>query len=69
MHVVHGKTNRFQNAIRLVKGMHIEVEDIVFNGLASSLAVLTAEQKELGTLVIDMGAGVTEYVVYSFLFE
>lgn len=65
MHVVHGKTNRFQNAIRLVKGMHIEVEDIVFNGLASSLAVLTAEQKEMGTLVIDMGAGVTEYVVYS----
>lgn len=65
MHVVHGKTNRFQNAIRLVKGMHLEVEDIVFNGLASSLAVLTAEQKELGTLVIDIGAGVTEYVVYA----
>lgn len=65
MHVVHGRTNRFQNAIRLVKGMHLEVEDVVFNGLASSLAVLTAEQKELGSLVIDMGAGVTEYVVYS----
>ncbi len=64
MHVIHGRTNRFQNAIRLVKGMHLEVEDIVFNGLASSLAVLTAEQKELGTLVIDLGAGVTEYVVY-----
>jgi cell division protein FtsA len=65
MHVVHGRTNRFQNAIRLVKGMHIEVEDVVFNGLASSLAVLTAEQKELGSLVIDLGAGVTEYVLYS----
>lgn len=65
MHVIHGRTNRFQNAIRLVKGMHLEVEDIVFNGLASSLAVLSAEQKELGTLVIDLGAGVTEYVVYS----
>ncbi len=65
MHVIHGRTNRFQNAIRLVKGMHIDVEDIVFNGLASSLAVLTAEQKELGALVIDLGAGGTEYVVYS----
>jgi len=65
MHVVHGRTNRLQNAIRLVKGMHLEVEDVVFNGLASSLAVLTAEQKELGSLVIDLGAGVTEYVLYS----
>jgi cell division protein FtsA len=65
MHVVHGRTNRFQNAIRLVKGMHLEVEDIVFNGLASALAILTAEQKELGSLVIDLGAGVTEYVVYA----
>lgn len=65
MHVIHGRTNRFQNAIRLVKGMHLEVEDIVFNGLASSLAILTAEQKELGALVIDLGAGTTEYVVYS----
>jgi cell division protein FtsA len=65
MHVIHGRTNRFQNAIRLIKGMHLDVEDIVFNGLASSLAVLTAEQKELGALVIDMGAGATEYVVYS----
>ncbi len=65
MHVIHGRTNRFQNAIRLVKGMHLDVEDIVFNGLASSLAVLTAEQKELGALVIDVGAGATEFVVYS----
>jgi len=33
--------------------------------LASSLAVLTSEQKELGALVIDIGAGTTDYVVYS----
>lgn len=65
MHVIHGRTNRFQNAIRLVKGMHLEVEDIVFNGLASSLGILTGEQKELGSLVIDLGAGTTEFVVYS----
>ncbi|MGA3285257.1 MAG: cell division protein FtsA, partial [Verrucomicrobiota bacterium] len=36
MHVVHGNTNRLQNAIRLVKGMQLEVDEIVFNGLASS---------------------------------
>jgi cell division protein FtsA len=65
MHVVHGNTNRLQNAIRLVKGLQLKVDEIVSSGLASSLALLTSEQKELGALVIDIGAGTTDYVVYS----
>jgi cell division protein FtsA len=65
VHVVHGNTNRLQNAIRLVKGLQLEVDEIVFNGLASSLALLTSEQKELGALVVDMGGGTTDYVVYA----
>jgi cell division protein FtsA len=65
VHVVHGTLNRLQNAIRSVKGLQLEVDEIVFSGLASSLALLTNEQKELGALVIDIGGGTTEYVVYS----
>ena len=65
MHVVHGNTNRLQNAIRLVKGLQLKVEEIVSSGLASSLALLTSDQKELGALVIDIGAGTTDYVVYA----
>jgi cell division protein FtsA len=65
VHVVHGNLNRLQNPIRAVKGLQIEVEDIVFNGLASSLALLSNQQKELGALVIDVGGGTTEYVVYA----
>jgi cell division protein FtsA len=65
LHVVHGNFNRLQNPIRVVKGLQLEVEAIVFNGLASALALLTSEQKELGSLVIDIGGGATEYVVYS----
>ncbi len=65
VHVVHGITNRLQNSIRVVKGLQLEVEDIVFNGLASSLALLTAEQKELGALVIDIGGGTTDFIVYA----
>src|SRR6476660_4783541 len=64
VHVVHGNLNRLQNAIRTVKGLQLEVDDIVFSGLASSLAVLNNDQKELGSLVIDIGGGTTEYVVY-----
>ncbi|MEW6155851.1 MAG: cell division protein FtsA [Verrucomicrobiota bacterium] len=65
VHVIHGILNRLQNPIRAVKGLQIDVDDIVFTGLASSLALLTNQQKELGALVIDLGSGTTEYVVYT----
>jgi len=65
MHVIHGHANRLQNAIRLVRGTQLVVDEIVFTGIASSLALLSNDQKELGALVIDIGGGTTEYVVYS----
>lgn len=65
LHVVHGVSNRLQNPVRAVKELHLEVEAVVFSGLASALAILSPEQKELGALVIDLGGGATEYVVYS----
>ena len=49
----------------MVRNLQLEVEEIVFNGLASALALLSNEQKELGSLVIDIGGGTTEYCVYS----
>ncbi|HEY3914249.1 MAG TPA: cell division protein FtsA [Verrucomicrobiae bacterium] len=65
MHVVHGHVDRLKNGIAVVKGLQLEVDEIVFTGLASALALLSNEQKELGSLVIDVGGGTTEYVVYS----
>jgi cell division protein FtsA len=65
VHVVHGNFNRLQNPIRAVKGLQLEVEAIVFNGLAASLALLSNEQKEMGALVIDLGGGTTNFAVYA----
>src|SRR3989442_2705843 len=65
VHVVHGNFNRLQNPIRVVKGLQLEVEDIVFNGLASSLALLSNEQKELGAIIIDIGGGTTENIAFA----
>ena len=65
MHVIHGHANRLQNVIRLVRATSLEVPEIVFNGIATSLALLSNEQKELGALVIDIGGGTTEFVVHS----
>jgi cell division protein FtsA len=64
LHVIHGHVNRLQNPMRVVRGLQLQIEEIAFNGLASALALLTSEQKELGALVIDIGGGTTEYVVY-----
>lgn len=64
VHVVHGIMNRLQNPVRLVKGLQLNVDAVVFSGLASSLSLLSCEQKELGALVIDLGGGTTEYTVY-----
>ena len=65
VHVVHGNFNRLQTAVRLVKNLNLEVEDVVFNGLAAPLALLTNEHKELGALVLDLGGGTTNYAVYA----
>ncbi|HEX7859891.1 MAG TPA: cell division protein FtsA, partial [Verrucomicrobiae bacterium] len=65
VHVVHGLYNRLQNPIKAVKALQLEVEDIIFNGIATALAVLNTQQKELGALIIDVGSGVTEYAVYA----
>lgn len=64
VHVIHGNLYRLQNAVRIVKGLQLDVDDIVFNGVASALAVAGSEQKEVGCVVIDMGGGTTEYVAF-----
>jgi cell division protein FtsA len=61
VHVIHGHSNRLQNPIRAVKSLQLEVDNIVFTGLASALALLSHEQKETGALVIDLGGGTTEF--------
>jgi cell division protein FtsA len=65
VHVIHGNLNRLKNSIAAVNSLQLEVETVAFNGLASSLALLSHEQKELGALVIDLGGGTTEYLVCS----
>jgi cell division protein FtsA len=63
-HIVHGVRTRIQNTIRCVKELPMEVEDVVFNALASAQVVLTQHQKNLGALVIDIGGGTTDYILY-----
>ena len=63
-HIIHGVGNRIKNSVRCVKELDIEVEDVVFAPLASAQVVLDINQKNLGALVIDIGAGTAGFVVY-----
>lgn len=64
VHVIHGVRTRLQNTIRCVKQMELEIENIAVSSFASALAVLTSEHQQLGAVVIDMGGGTTDYIVY-----
>jgi len=63
-HIVHGVGNRIRNTVRCIKELGVEVEDVVFSGYATAQAILSQQQKDLGALVIDIGGGTTDYVVY-----
>lgn len=65
MHVIRGDIHRLRTGIGVIEALQLEVEEVVFNGLASALAVLDHDQKELGVLVLDLGAGTADYVVYA----
>ncbi|NPA40054.1 MAG: cell division protein FtsA [Thermodesulfobacteria bacterium] len=53
-----------QNLLRCFQKLGLEVNGVVFQGLASAEAVLTPEEKDLGVIVIDFGGGTTDVVAY-----
>jgi cell division protein FtsA len=63
-HIIHGIGTRVKNAVRCVKEIPLEVEDVVFNALAAAQVVLNQHQKNLGALAIDIGGGTADYLMY-----
>ena len=63
-HIIHGVGNRIRNTVRCVMEAGIKVDDVVFSGYAAAQAVLTQQQKDLGAMVLDIGAGTVDYIVY-----
>jgi cell division protein FtsA len=63
-HIVHGMKTRIHNTLRCVESLKLEIEDVVLGSLASAQVVVTQHQKDLGVLVIDIGGGTTDYLIY-----
>ena len=64
-HIVTGAVSAAQNIIKCIRRCGLEVNDLVLQPLASSLAVLTEDEKELGVVLIDIGGGTTDIAIFS----
>ncbi|MDP1708578.1 MAG: cell division protein FtsA [Gammaproteobacteria bacterium] len=65
VHLVTGAVSAAQNIIKCVRRCGLEVDDIILEQLASSAAVLTDDEKELGVCLVDIGGGTTDIAVFT----
>jgi cell division protein FtsA len=63
--MVTGAASAAQNIVKCIQRCGLEVEDIVLEQLASSFAVLTDDEKELGICLVDIGGGTTDIAVFN----
>jgi cell division protein FtsA len=64
VHLVTGAVSAAQNIVKCVQRCGLNVDDVVLEQLASSYAVLTEDERELGVCIVDMGGGTTDLAVF-----
>ena len=65
IHIVTGAQSAAENIIKCVRRCGLEVEQLMLNPLASSQAVLTDDERELGVVLVDIGAGTTDVAIFT----
>lgn len=63
-HIVTASASALKNLVKTIQEVGIQIEDTVFSGLASSFSTLSKTEKELGCVLVDIGAGVTSIAVF-----
>lgn len=63
-HIVSATSTVLHNLLKCVQQLGLKVDDVVFSGWASSTAVLTDTEKELGVMLLDIGGGVTSITTF-----
>lgn len=61
---VHGELDRMSDNIHIINGFSLEVEDLILSALASAIMVTIPDQRNSGILVLDIGCGSTDFVLY-----
>jgi cell division protein FtsA len=65
VHIVTGAVSAAQNVVKCVRRCGLEVMDLILQPLASSYAVLTEDEKELGVCLVDIGGGTADLAVFT----
>ena len=65
VHIVTGAQSAAENIVKCVRRCGLEVEQLVLNPSASSHAVLTEDEKDLGVALVDIGAGTTDVAIFT----
>ncbi len=65
VHIVTGAVSAAQNIVKCVRRCGLEVQDLMLQPLASSMACLTSDEKELGVVLVDIGGGTTDVAIYT----
>src|SRR5210317_2482933 len=65
IHIVTGAVTSAHNIVKCANRAGLDVGDIVLESLASGEAVLTEEEKQLGTALLDLGGGTTDLAIFS----
>lgn len=63
-HIITGATTSMRNLAKCVSMVGIDVEELIFSGIASAQAVLTETEKELGVMLVDIGGETTDIVIF-----
>lgn len=62
--IISGNSTAIGNLLHCLAAIHVDVEELVLSPLASSQTALTSEEKQMGAVLIDMGAGATDVIAY-----
>lgn len=62
--IVTGSTTAIRNLAKCINEVGVDINAVVFSGLASSEAILSPTEKELGVILVDIGAGTTDIAVW-----
>ena len=65
IHVITGAVSAVQNIIKCVRRCELDVNDVVLEQVASSEAVLSEDERELGVCMVDIGGGTSDIAVYT----
>mgnify|MGYP001042934546 CR=1 FL=1 len=63
-HIITAATTSVQNLVKCIRSIGIDIDDLILEPLASSEAVLTEDEKQMGIILADVGGGTTDIAVF-----